>query len=810
MSDEISHAKKVMLDLVWRLEILQHRARYNVRTGAIITLPTRIRRFANAHPQDLTASVLAELVAAAPYSGVVYNGDDEGDALLYRPTSTYIRKDDTLKTGTRDHTYTIVQDLVLIDESGDSLGIADASSCSRVTTSVYRWDEGDVEDCPDGSQGVSYRITGVSRDKETDLFSYQVERSVAVTQHMPEKTSLCDGEKTVTVETWDNVYGGLSDDDPFRFNGTDLKHPETGGNELGLPDPCESATGEKVEIQVSENDDCTFKVIVQRTTSKQRDAEYTRYRDQFFVRMSDTVENARADFTAEEKAAGREYSGGLKTTLESRANPDGTFTKKVSTERERPVSDAVVEKQMTLRGLRVTTTNRHQSVPYPSTDLLVGQSVRNEKTEGGLYNQVISRMSPVPAGFLSSGCSLDVFRHRHAAVENVATEPEVKHASEVGGGHVREKNVRRTDDDTYDVEETDEFEFEHEYGSRVHEDAFQAQQVIENTSKTENRGDVNGEGQTFTAKDSETEKGEATELRTVLPREQMSQKYDSKWFFGTETKIAQGRLAEAFTPTKLIAGGWYQRGVQYVADSDLTKGGRWHTKEAKYVAKPQKWLDATVSDGNSGHYEWTFRNLTQEQCQEVLEDVLAAIASDQYSTYACHPHIRRNLNDFGLYDGSAGFEARAINLDGWKSKGSVEPQIFLDLTWTEKSEHIRPVSELDPARPTYCIGESPIYEVTVVYSTYNLVMGVGKALLTANVAGGIFWASPSISYDPTTERFTLKKMTEQHTEISLQTGTSNMPATPPSSPLTIKQREDWGRSQEDPEYSQDVKPAEGA
>ena len=113
-ANEMERARAYAESIVWRLETLQSRSRYNIDTGELKRLPTRLRRFSNGIPQDNVASTLAALEAMAPYRGVVYNGEDDLDR-EYRPTVTLIRKDNSMRSG-GDATYTIVQDLLLAGE----------------------------------------------------------------------------------------------------------------------------------------------------------------------------------------------------------------------------------------------------------------------------------------------------------------------------------------------------------------------------------------------------------------------------------------------------------------------------------------------------------------------------------------------------------------------------------------------------------------------------------------------------------------------------------------------------------------------
>jgi len=436
---DMTEDQKVAARLVWRLEILQYRGRYTSE-GEYVRLPTRVRRFSNALPIGKIADVIEALVSLAPYKDVVlFNGEKYGSDVEYRPTSTYIKKDDTLKTGTQDRgSYTIVQDL-LLKGTGDIFGVADGSSCSQVSDVELHWDESSIADCPDGSQGITYQIADIQRDKDTDLFSYKIRKVQAVTQHMFEHVASDSDEEMKTLETWDNVYG-----EPGDFRKDDVVN---GGVAIVVPDPEDYGQGEHIEVQVTENDDCTFKIQVVRTLSHEElGAEYSRYRDQFVMRDIDLDSHARAALSK----TGVDFSGGVKTTYESKDNPDGTFENKVTVETERPVSDSIVEYRKTLRGFIQSITDRNQAAGVSPTGMVIGETRSSKRTEGGLFDNVVTKPVIEPIGEIATDCQQTIFEHQHSTTENVATKPAAE-ADTASGGVIHKKTVRATEEGTFDV-----------------------------------------------------------------------------------------------------------------------------------------------------------------------------------------------------------------------------------------------------------------------------------------------------------------------------------------------------------------------
>jgi len=357
----------------WRLQTMQHRSRYNPKTGEYRQLPTRIRRFLNGTPVGMKSEVLAILKESAPYRSPVFDCEtDEG--LSYVPTNTFIRKDGVEHTtGGKDPTYTIIQDLLLDDGLGDAYSFGDESSCSQLGETEYHWDEPSVMDCPDGSQGVSYQITDISRDRESDLFSYRVRRVQALTVHVQPQVVECDRRKRVTVETWDNVYG-----EPGAFR----QDPARGGSApIATPAPCSQPDGTAVKVDVYRNPDCTYRLTVQTVEAKTDDpAQFSVYMDQYKKNESVRVANAASGLPR----LGTDYSGGVMTRYTSERNEDGTWNNTTEKETEREVVSSTVEHRITPRGTVRIVTDTNQTSAASRISTAFG-SWKYTKTPGGRY-----------------------------------------------------------------------------------------------------------------------------------------------------------------------------------------------------------------------------------------------------------------------------------------------------------------------------------------------------------------------------------------------------------------------------------------
>lgn len=435
-NSELARARE-WLDMArpkWRLQTMQHRSRYNPRTGEYRQLPTRIRRFLNGTPVGMKSLVLELLKESAPYRTPVFDCETDED-LLYRPTNTFIRKDgpEHATNGT-DPTYTIIQDLLLDDGREDSFGFADESSCAQAGSTEYHWDEPSVMDCPDGGQGVSYQITDISRDRDTDLFSYRVRRVQALTVHVPPQVTECDARKHVTVETWDNVYGTPG---AYRWDSA-----RNGGAQISVPAPCAHADGTSVKVDVYRNPDCTYRLTVQTVVAKTDPAaQFSAYQDQYKTSFGERVANA---FVPLPKA-GTESSGGITIRYVSERNEDGTWNNSTETETECPVQMSTVEHRVTPRGTRTDRTDTNQATPANGISTEYG-SWKYTKTPGGLYNNEYVEFVRGTAGRLGVVCADTAFVKTHETRSGAASLP-------APGAHVPPASGGRVTTWTYDMDD---------------------------------------------------------------------------------------------------------------------------------------------------------------------------------------------------------------------------------------------------------------------------------------------------------------------------------------------------------------------
>ncbi len=240
------------------------------------------------------------------------------------------------------------------------------NGCKYKVSHSYYWDVSSQPTLPASSSGVQYSIQGFTRDRETGLFTYIVEKRETVQQD---------------VALYDTAVTAF-----------ELSQEE---QHLGVKANAVASTGKKASVKNG--------VLVERKVTK---------------------------------------------------NPDCTsdIVNRVTTEKN--VKGAVKVWRKTLRGTVESTTERSAANPLTGTGLEVGETRRSEQTPGELWNNTVEKTTKDPAGEIASECQKTIFEHRDVKLENVPTAPENKEADEPDGGVIKQKSVRKTDENTFDVTET--------------------------------------------------------------------------------------------------------------------------------------------------------------------------------------------------------------------------------------------------------------------------------------------------------------------------------------------------------------------
>lgn len=132
-------------------------------------------------------------------------------------------------------------------------------------------------------------------------------------------------------------------------------------------------------------------------------------------------------------------------------NSDCTSDVHNTTEIERKVESASESVHVGLSGTTRTTVNRNMPEKADDSDLEVGESVENTRTEGGLWNQSIRRVVREAVTWLGRSCRWTVFSHSHTEHSVQGEDPGFDHEVKASEGVVEETRVSRTADGSFDI-----------------------------------------------------------------------------------------------------------------------------------------------------------------------------------------------------------------------------------------------------------------------------------------------------------------------------------------------------------------------
>ena len=359
--------------------------------------------------------------------------------------------------------------------------------CKWKVTHKFYWKVASLPAVPSGSSGVRYSLQGVTRDDETGLWSCVIEKRETVKQDVAKYGTAA----TVFEERSEEQHLGVKQS----AVATTGKKASAGG-------------GVMVRRQVRKNEDCTSDVtnetveekpVAGAVTETTRLARGTRTvtvnrnqkeqaaigEGEMSVRNEQTdgglwnqtitkfartlawfrrscrktiFQHEHAETQVVDQDPGFEHvaeaGGGVVQEKTVSRNEEGGYDIETRTREEKGVPGAVVETRKFVDGVTVTTVNRGQAAAASASGLKIGESVRNEKTEGGLIDQTITQASVEPVGKTGEACEQSALQHTHSRTEGMGSAPQAAEVSEAGAGQVKTRRVRQTERGAWEV--TDE------------------------------------------------------------------------------------------------------------------------------------------------------------------------------------------------------------------------------------------------------------------------------------------------------------------------------------------------------------------
>lgn len=341
------------------------------------------------------------------------------------------------------------------DETADGPYTVEDGCAYKVTHTFY-WDVADLPSLPASSSGIAYTLQGVTRDRESGLFSCVIEKRERVQQDVAEyftqKTAFETRREEQHLGVRANAVASTGKAASVK-NGVLVRRKVTKNADCTSDVANETVTEVKAEgavERVSAGLDGTTTTTVNRNMPEKADATaldigesvenaqtegglwtqtITTFVKNAILRIANgcrktifehshttaTVQGEDPGFTEAAEAA-----GGVITEKSVRRTSTGAYQVEKHTTTETPVSEAVVETRRTVSGTVTTRLDRNQPSASQTSNLAVGESVRVEKTPGGLYNNQKTTTAPTGAT-LQTGCekSGDV-THTDVEVKNEA------------------------------------------------------------------------------------------------------------------------------------------------------------------------------------------------------------------------------------------------------------------------------------------------------------------------------------------------------------------------------------------------------
>ncbi len=236
-----------------------------------------------------------------------------------------------------------------------------------------------------------------------------------------------------------------------------------------------SGVGYTLQGVVRDRETGLYSCVVECRTRVQQDVpEYDTQKTVFQDTKEELHLGVKAGTSAGKPAS---VSNGTMVTRRVTKNADCTTDVQNVTTVDKPVTGAAETVTELAAGTRTTTENRNMATKASTANLAPGESVRNEQTPSGRWNQTIVRFARNAVVWLGDVCRKTVFAHVHTTTTNTKERPNFDHVVEAGGGRVVEKSVRKTDDGYQVSEQTTE-------EKPVADAAVEARRLLRGTTKT--------------------------------------------------------------------------------------------------------------------------------------------------------------------------------------------------------------------------------------------------------------------------------------------------------------------------------------
>ena len=441
-----------------------------------------------------------------------------------------------------------------------------------------------------------------------------------------------------------------------------------------------------------------------------------------------------ADVATTGLAAG--VANGVLTQRTLSKNSDCTTDVSNAVETEKPVSNAVVERSKRLHAVTRSTTDRNQPTAITDTagTLKVGETVRSQKTPGGLYDNTHVQVDEEEVGVIGEDCSKTIFEHDHKVHSNVAEKP-APEAAAAGGGHVYGKTARQTEYGTWNVTESDSKE--QAVSNAVKEYRKTLHGTVESTTDKNQASPLSGNGlKVGESRQSRKTPGGLYDNTTSRVENEAAGKVGES---GSETQFTKDvsksvNQLEMEDTTPQFSVGQVVRKTSRL-NNDGTADVDTHTTTAKPSVNRYSW-----TDDRGRHTVIRYRNQPRD------------MASSVPST-ADTSHVGDTLNEFGLHDGTVTWSYLDGSSSGGGSGASIQhgrPIRFIEFKPLSGSKRIRMCRILTVQLVIHRNDAlTDYYSDVLAQDPQRRQAGVMGVRLIARHGDLADWASVEVSADPT-------------------------------------------------------------
>ena len=311
------------------------------------------------------------------------------------------------------------------------------SGCTTRTSIRFVWDSILIEEPPAAAQGFERQIGGASRDPESNLYTYYVATTEALTYHTTAFITSDDTFQTTYRESWTGLRG------------TKAAPTDSDGNSVTIPSPTADANGTTVQVSWVHNDrNCTWNVSVDKQVAKTGVVASVSCSKDQFAEQDSTQTSAQAAALGHAPAP----AAGVSTTHRSQSRPDGKFDNTLATNKELNVLLARLSRQEDLFSSQTARVDRGQTAAPAAPSATGGTIISTgyEKSPGMLFSNSTNTTVEKPVENAQVTKAASIFETSESvAGRSLAAEPA---APVAGDGKTQTTSVSKTPGDMKNVQ----------------------------------------------------------------------------------------------------------------------------------------------------------------------------------------------------------------------------------------------------------------------------------------------------------------------------------------------------------------------